>query len=278
MNARLWRTLGTFALVVAAALAAAIAVGLAAVILLPRVIPATAATMAEVRAVFAPAKLGDYAQIAAALFILPTIYVAWRSLSENERIAFLNTRATVILHCATRYDQLYQDRSASGIDTYKRGTDYEDPSLVSVRRYFRRYWGLQSDQMDFYMADWVDPDTIRSWVYSLCEAVRETGADGEPTNFATLMRMSWARINAYHSNVNPVFAEMVQLIMELAPQARDKAAALRLTDALLLEIERRTEVDREMTQRPYSMKEFLRRNERMPAPIDPKRIARALEA
>ncbi len=277
MNARKWRTFASFLLVVVATLSAfAATIGLA-MTWLPAFFPDAAPLAASLQKSFAGAGPEDYAQIIGAAFLLPTIYVAWRSLSENERIAFLNTRATVILHCANRYDQLYQDRSAAGIDKYDGRADYNDPSLVSVRRYFRRYWGLQSDQMDFYMADWVDPDTIRSWVFSLCEAVRER-RDDAPTNFSKLMRKGWDQISVYHRNVNPVFAEMVDLILEFAPQAADHAASLRLTDALLLEIERSTVDHREMTQRAYSMREYLTQNHRAPTRrVDKRRVERALK-
>lgn len=96
---------------------------------------------------------------------LLTALVAWIALRTNAAVNVRNKRIDVIVHCNARYDDLYKLRNE--IDREKK-TDTRNHLIQS---YFRRYWGLQSDQIDYWLAGYVDPETMASWVTSLSDAL-----------------------------------------------------------------------------------------------------------
>lgn len=87
-----------------------------------------------------------------------TAGIAWIALRTNAAVNIRNKRMDVILHCNNRYDDLYKLRHE--IEKDGAGSD-------QILSYFRRYWGLQSDQIDYWLAGYIDPETMASWVVSL---------------------------------------------------------------------------------------------------------------
>jgi hypothetical protein len=201
------------------------------------------------------------AQVAAVLLLVPTIPFAWRGLRENRRTTYLSTRASVIQHCALRYDDLYKERSSLSAEIKTGKLENGDPR---IEFWFRRFWGLKSDQVDFYLADWIDVDTMRSWMFSNCETMRNDTRLG-----VMRARESWIQLRGYQEAANPMFALIIDVIAHMAAhdELQGTSDSIALTDELLLELERKSRADRRMVQRRYSAKEFIRnldRSNRMP--------------
>ena len=89
-----------------------------------------------------------------------TALVAWMALRTNAAVNIRNKRIDVILHCNARYDELYKLRNEIDKEDNIKKKQY------LLDSYFRRYWGLQSDQIDYWLAGYVDPETMASWIAS----------------------------------------------------------------------------------------------------------------
>lgn len=92
--------------------------------------------------------------------------IAVIAFQTNAAVNIRNKRMDVVIHCNARYDDLYKLRH--DIDK----EDNIDVKIHLVRSYFRRYWGLQSDQIDYWLAGYVDPETMASWVVSLTSSLK----------------------------------------------------------------------------------------------------------
>jgi hypothetical protein len=136
-----------------------------------------------------------------------------------------NQRTNVIIHCSQRYDDLYKDRATleAQIKTQKKGaldsplgvesTDLELP--YGVRSYFSRYYGLKSDQIDFWLAGYVDPETLASWLMSLVQNLYHDSIGGEYS-----FERGWSHVAKSHELINPTLHGFVEKFR------RDKAIVL----------------------------------------------------
>lgn len=180
-------------------------------------------------------------QLGGTVFVIATLVIAWRNLRHNRRIAILNKRADVIQHCAKRYDDLYRERG-------------DIASQKAARYWYSRMWGLKSDQLDFYLAGWVDLDTLRSWIYSTYAMI----ARDEPFEISGVtLHDSWDKAAPYHRDANPMFYEMMALFFAAYARDPDETIAAPLCDAVLLQLDRKSRGEREMVQRRYGIREYL---------------------
>jgi hypothetical protein len=123
------------------------------------------------------------------------------------KIGAINTRMTVILHCNARYAELYQFRAQ--LHHLPTGSkDAIDHKAKMVDAYFRQYWGLKSDQIDYWIANFVDSETLSSWLLSTVDALADhSEVEGES------YRESWERVAPEHRHVNQTLAKIVDHIM-----------------------------------------------------------------
>lgn len=212
------------------------------------------------------ASIGDWAQAFAAVLALPVVEYARKSLRENRRIAVLNKRADVIMHCAERYDELYRDRQS-----LKREGNDEFGSLM----YYNRYWGLKSDQIDYYIAGWIDPDTLRSWLYSTYLAMRSEVRSKAEGRLGLSMIDSWSHAKAYHIAANPYFAEITEVLFEAAAASSGPRNDIAVINTVLQQLEARTSKERAMIQRKYFVAEYLGRLRRRGTLLDHEMIMSA---
>lgn len=136
--------------------------------------------------------------IAAALIAgLLAIY----ALHVNGGINLRNKRMDVVVHCNARYHDLYTARHEL-LDTEK------DTKLRQARlhSYLKRYWGLKSDQFDYWLAGYVDQETFASWVLSTADALSSDGPEGIPYR-AYLFEME-----APHTVVNQRFVNLIEFL------------------------------------------------------------------
>lgn len=130
-----------------------------------------------------------------------TATVAWIALRTNAAVNIRNKRIDVILHCNARYDELYKLRNE---------LEKEESKSIKghmIRSYFRRYWGLQSDQIDYWLAGYVDPETMSSWIVSLSGSLN--GKSVGNRNLKISYRDSWEEVKDSHKVVNERLRETV---------------------------------------------------------------------
>lgn len=144
--------------------------------------------------------------------------IAWIALRTNAAVNIRNKRMDVILHCNNRYDDLYKLRHE--IEKDGAGGD-------QILSYFRRYWGLQSDQIDYWLAGYIDPETMASWVVSLTGSLenKSLGRAGASISYAA----SWNDdIANTHRVVNKRLTDTVDFSMKYLanlPEPRLRYAA-----------------------------------------------------
>lgn len=115
------------------------------------------AAIALARALFADLTDPIMWFVAHAHYFLPLLAAIFAA-AFAYRVNVRNKRFDVILSCNTRYDVLYQDRVSIN--------DEAGPQSLQVKQYFRRYWGLKSDQLEYWLAGGVDPQTFANWFHS----------------------------------------------------------------------------------------------------------------
>lgn len=148
-----------------------------------------------------------------------SVVAAAAALLTDRAASIRNQRSSVILHCSLRYDALYEARAQ--ID----GEPLEEPlppvkdANPRVRAYFHRYFGLESDQIDFWLAGYVDPETMSSWFVSLVQNL----FNGSVAGYS--FKEGWRFVADHHRVVNPTMSEFVKEFLEGEEQLRIKPEA-----------------------------------------------------
>ena len=117
-----------------------------------------------------------------------------------------NKIADVVLHCMARYDQISEKRQSLEL-LYKP----ENPTEFARQSYLhhRRYWGLKSDQFDYWLSGLIDCETICSWFFSVLQHFKKNEKDPD------LFMANWAKIREDHLPHNASFVTLVDGIFEL---------------------------------------------------------------
>lgn len=147
--------------------------------------------------------------------------IAVITLRTHAAVNLRNKRADVIMHCNVRYDELYKLR------VQLESADRE-PEEYEVKSYFRRYWGLKSDQLDYWLAGYVDPETLTSWFMSTLDALLPSNGDPPPTVGGITYAENWNIIHKEHDAINPRLVQIVaeSLHLVLVPARLDRYARL----------------------------------------------------
>jgi len=135
-------------------------------------------------------------------YALPT-FAALFAATWAYRVNIRNKRFDVILSCNARYDTLYQDRLKIGANS--------DVGSDDVAHYFRRYWGLKSDQFDYWLAGGVDPQTFANWFHSTLVAFRSGNSVG-PLSYND----SWMAERDNQKAINPSLVAFVDAVAAIA--------------------------------------------------------------
>ncbi len=99
--------------------------------------------------------LVKYAPLITAPIFLASALVALFAVRVNVMVNIRNKRADTILHCNNRYDELYKFKLEV--------KESEDEDRVHA--YYARYWGLKSDEFDYWLAGLVDIETFTNWLF-----------------------------------------------------------------------------------------------------------------
>jgi hypothetical protein len=138
-------------------------------------------------------------------------FAIWHNISINRR----NKRIDIIAGCNARYDTLY-DLRLKLIDDIKPKRD--------IASYYGRYWGLKSDQFDYWLAGFVDVETFTDWCFMTVKAFSDNKSllagdprEGPPQSLS--FDWGWIEVGlADHQVTNPWFAELTWALRELGTQ------------------------------------------------------------
>lgn len=142
-----------------------------------------------------------------------TLRASWRAFTQSvaamqlsARIGVENQTSNAILSFSQRYDELYKFRAdISALEArLKREAEgsvergFIDTELKdATKMFYRRYWGLQADQLNHWLRGYVDPDTICNWLLSAAfHLKRDEKVGGLP------YQQGWALVKDQHEQTN----------------------------------------------------------------------------
>lgn len=176
----------------------------------------------------APAFLSAFAAIAAAAAAFGTLRSTQRHNDIARSIATLDT----IIHCNTRYSDLYRLKISASNESPSPG---ERERQKDHEVYFRQYWGLKSDQFDYWLAGFVDHDTFFSWFYSL--ALHFARGDDDRVSGTSFVE-SWTHTVEIETEINPIFCQFIDhLRVECQSQSNTENLDT-ILKALMLDIDK----------------------------------------
>lgn len=143
--------------------------------------------------------------------------IAWYSLHTGAAVNLRNKRIDVISGCNTRYDALSVTRTGIAKEIAKHDSDIgsekdaELPKSIEqeIELYYRRYWGLKSDQLDYWLAGYVDPETLISWFMSTIDAIHNPI---EPFDKYSANSAGWDQVKLFHQTTNKRLYQIVEAI------------------------------------------------------------------
>lgn len=143
------------------------------------------------------------AQIITPFILSASATAGWLAISANIKISRFNKRSDIIMHCNLRYDQIYQLKTNI--------ISHETIANGIVNDYYSRYWGLKSDQFDYWLSDLVDPDTFVSWFYSTAKSFQENSYIGGMS-----FEQGWIKIGQQNNrHVNFLFNSFIIKIIDM---------------------------------------------------------------
>lgn len=152
---------------------------------------------------------GLFSAIAVSVAIITLVvgvFLYWQA----ERVARLNHRSEVILHCIDRYNGISTINSKLG--KAHDGNEIPDDELGSYARHFYgELFTLKCDQFNFYLAGWVDVDTFAGWMRSTLGAFIKNRAQ-----YGMSAREGWLLVAEYHQRANPYFYDIMSNLMRMA--------------------------------------------------------------
>lgn len=141
-----------------------------------------------------------------ALFPIGTLVIALIVGYSAAQINRKNKMVDVAMHCITRYDIISHDRT-------------QVTTREQVLSYYRRYFGLKSDQFDYWLSGLIDAENMASWSYATLNGFEQEKhlcylIDGkeECMTFAE----GWKESLGVHDAPNATFVRVVEKIRELA--------------------------------------------------------------
>lgn len=166
---------------------------------------------------FKDAQGNEILTIAIALFAL---LISFRSLHTSAAVNLRNKRADIISGCNSRYDSLaitkavIAEKLSKILEEHPIHSEQRVKDLKPIQReielYHRRYWGLKSDQIDYWLAGYVDPETLISWFMSTIDTVHEKGTSwtthGEPSG-------GWDSVKLFHQTTNKRLYQIIECIL-----------------------------------------------------------------
>ncbi|TRW17719.1 hypothetical protein [Glacieibacterium frigidum] len=109
-----------------------------------------------------------WATLIAALSALATAvisYLSMRSFTRNQqdarKSAKLNRIIQTVIHCNERYSEIDVARTMP--------FQISEETSTTQMQFFSRYWGLKSDQFDYWLAGFVDHDAFTTWMMSVAK-------------------------------------------------------------------------------------------------------------
>ena len=139
--------------------------------------------------------------------ISATIVALW-SFHVAAAVNIRNKRVDVISGCNLRYDALAQIKTDIIASIHRKNGPSYETIQHNVELYHRRYWGLKSDQLDYWLAGHIDPETIISWFMSTIDAIHRP--DDVWALYST--KGGWAQVKEFHRTTNHRLFQLIEAL------------------------------------------------------------------
>jgi len=138
-------------------------------------------------------QLEGYASVVNVAITIISVGIAWGLFAQAEASRKLNRKADVIISCIDRYERLSDFESQFGDEDEKKAIYH-----------FSQYFALKSDQVDFYLAGWIDSDTFITWM----RAMLRSWIRGR-TYYGMTISEGWNTQKDFHESANAIFFQLM---------------------------------------------------------------------
>jgi hypothetical protein len=164
-----------------------------------------------------------------------SVVVAFIAFINLVAINLRNKRIDTIINLNTRYDDLYKFK----IEIQRDSEDKSKKLTVkhNTKSYFRRFWGLKSDQLDYWIAGYIDPETMLSWFSATLDLFMDE--EGSPRKVGEWSyRKGWENSLPSHEHINIRLADLIKKMIDDISKRPSKAERIAILFCELEEIER----------------------------------------
>ena len=147
-------------------------------------------------------------------------YIALIQINKNRLIHKRNKRADAIFHCNNRYDQIRKEYFESKKQIQYQGNnnysdDIKNKEIEFIKNsYYSKYFGLKSDEFDFWLSGFIDIDTFYNWIILALNKLRESNKNNEDSDFNYLK--GWTETGEKDNWIpNPWFTEFMATLVFL---------------------------------------------------------------
>jgi len=140
------------------------------------------------------------------VFPVGTLVVAIAVGYSAAKINRKNKMADVAMHCINRYDVIAHDRS--GVSSREQAFNY-----------YRRYFGLKSDQFDYWLSGLIDAENMASWSYATLnsfELEKHICFMKEGKEECVTFSEGWEESLTLHEAPNATFVRVMEKIRDIA--------------------------------------------------------------
>ncbi len=146
------------------------------------------------------------------------------------QINLKNKTADCVMHCNLRYDALYSEKSRLAADYFATIDDAARRAGVEeqVRHYYNRFWGLKSDQFDYWLSGFIDPETMCGYFFSVLRSFQKDrpGVDPDHPFSNASFRRRWFEGQIHHRAADPIFNRLIDELSRLGPALDLELAAI----------------------------------------------------
>ncbi|MDH4745879.1 hypothetical protein OMP43_17780 [Sphingomonas sp. CBMAI 2297] len=155
--------------------------------------------------------------IVAILGVFLASIMAAVTLRTNASVNLRNKKIDVILNCNSKYDDIYQNKILilKTISNQKNILSHLEMNKIygqEIDLYYRRFWGLKSDQFDYWLAGYIDPETIISWFMYTVDAIHNN--DAPWSNIYRFKNAGWLSVKKHHEITNFRFYNLIEELIK----------------------------------------------------------------
>lgn len=172
------------------------------------------------------------------LSVITAVLIGLKSLRTNASVNLRNKKIDVIISCNNKYDDVYKAKIAliskiAEADGAEGKISAIIKHEIEIESYYRRYWGMKSDQLDYWLAGYIDPETMISWFMYTVDTIHNQTTPWEVVD--KFRHAGWHLVKAQHLITN---ARLYALIEEIVQEKYARMSSVEVYASLFHKFER----------------------------------------